>query len=80
MSQNTVKPNGSLIFLVALLMVVAGGGAAYLYVSDNELTPVEMQEQTAAANQGRPHPPRSKLESSKGGSAKPTARVSNAAH
>jgi hypothetical protein len=45
-------------FFVALLLIVAAGGAAYLYFNATELAPIEQQQATEAVNQPIGHPPK----------------------
>jgi hypothetical protein len=55
------KPQSNLGFFLAMLVVVALGGGAYLYFDSTVFGPIEMQEQTAQQNPGVPHPPKDKL-------------------
>ncbi len=64
-------------FFVAMLAVVAIGGGVYLYLDKTVFTPNELQQQTAAANPGTPHPPKDKMPGAK--DAKPDGRPEAAA-
>lgn len=65
----TSNPNSksSLGFLIAMFLVVALGGGAYLYFDATVFSPVDAQEQTAMHNPGVGHPPKGKRPSASNG-------------
>jgi hypothetical protein len=60
-SDCSAKTKSHLGFFVAMFLVVAIGGAAYLYLDNTVFAPVDAQQQTALNNPGLPHPPKSKM-------------------
>lgn len=66
-TKSNTNSKSSLGFLVAMFLVVALGGGAYLYFDATVFSPVDAQEQTAMNNPGVGHPPKGKRSSASNG-------------